>query len=252
MYVRLRRLLLDPINKLGAKDWSRDIYLMHHFSQHTASTLMHKPEVTRLFREQIPEEAIKYPSLMQGLLALAALHIAALRGPSESRTWVPIAFKHHDRALAWLRKSLLNINEDNCHAMFALSALVFIISLSRSGFPSEPLSPEDLIEPLLIIQGTQKIHEAAPLSLLSGMMAPAVSGSISHPTPAAHVSLPSTIVIQLAYVRTLLSANYYGRVADTLLETLLLVEQTYIDVVFTGGTANGDPGLVWSKCDTNS
>lgn len=137
---------------------------MHHYGLHTAPTLAYQAELQPLWQYQIPEEAIQYPFLMQGLLAISALHLTHLR-PDEYGDWLPLSFKYQSMALASFRATLPNLNERNCHALFAASALISATSLSLVGQSSNHTTPgseapillKDLISPFILIRGNARL-----------------------------------------------------------------------------------------------
>jgi hypothetical protein len=89
---------------------------MHHYTKYTAASLMDNKEMTRQWEVIIPEVALLHPFLMEGLLALSALHLTSLR-PKERATWTPLALNHQNIALASFRSTIPELNEENCHAL---------------------------------------------------------------------------------------------------------------------------------------
>jgi Fungal specific transcription factor domain len=224
------------------------MYLNHHYTQYTSLSLMKKPEVQELFQNKLPQEAAKYPCLMHGLMALSALHVAH-RLPPEKGIWIPIAFRHQARALAGLRSSLPNLDEQNCHALFALSCMVFTTSISMSSgsdvlHPNESIPTEDLIEPLLLVLGIEQVADAGMRWIQKGMMAPTlasyeVEGSTS-------ISLPPPIENQLLHISSMIETETTDSTdAMSLLGALNALKAVYKDVFHTMGSEYLNPGFVW-------
>lgn len=224
------------------------MYLSHHYTQYTALSLMKKPEVQELFQIKLPREASKFPCLMHGLMALSALHLAH-RLPSEKGTWIPIAFRHQGRALAGLRSSLQSLDEHNCHALYALSCIVFVTSLPMSS-GAEILRPKDsnptdhLIEPLLLIQGILNVAAAGAHWITKGMMAPIFSSY------EIDVSTDMVLPVAIESQFLLISGLIEDEVADcdakaSLLVALNALELVYREVLHTDSSGYLNPGLIW-------
>jgi hypothetical protein len=227
------------------------MYLNHHYTQYTALTMMKKKEVQELFQTILPLEAVKYPCLMHGLLALSALHVAH-RFPADKRVWFPIAFRHQGRALAGLRSSLPNIDEHSCHALFALACMVFTISVSLSSgadilHPNESVPTEDLIEPLMLVLGIQRVADAGMHWVWKGIMAPTL-GDYELPKSAA-VVVPDLIETQLVLISDMIKAETKDPTHEgSLLAALDGLKSTYKDVLYARGSEGPEylnPGYVW-------
>jgi hypothetical protein len=61
--------------------WDRRLELMHHYSLVTVNTLSIRPEMQHVWRITIPEIGYSFPFVMQGILAVAAVHKAYLTPP---------------------------------------------------------------------------------------------------------------------------------------------------------------------------
>jgi hypothetical protein len=98
--------------------------LMHHYSTVTADTMGHADDMRRLWRHDIPRAGYGHPFVTHGILALAALHRAALlAGPSPEReTFITIAAYHQSMGLEGFRPKLDKVSEDNWRPVFAFTA----------------------------------------------------------------------------------------------------------------------------------
>ncbi|KAJ5280640.1 hypothetical protein N7478_006012 [Penicillium angulare] len=82
---------------------------------------------------QVPQLALQFDFLMNGILALASLHIAATLDPPASFVYMDTALQHHNLTFAPFRASIDNLTEQNCDAVLAQSIIttVFGIALPR-------------------------------------------------------------------------------------------------------------------------
>lgn len=78
-----------------------------------------------LWQTTVPDIACQCPFLLHGILACAGLHLAHLY-PAQEQEYTIAARKHQDIALPLFRKTVDNIDPDNCHAFFAFSHLLVI------------------------------------------------------------------------------------------------------------------------------
>ncbi|TKA26840.1 hypothetical protein B0A50_04286 [Salinomyces thailandicus] len=76
-------------------EWLQDMQLMHHYSTHVAHTSLGVREhIMYLWRDVIPQEALRHPFLLHGLLAMSAMSLAYLR-PDETDKFVTSRFSHN-------------------------------------------------------------------------------------------------------------------------------------------------------------
>ncbi|KAF2454163.1 hypothetical protein BDY21DRAFT_354248 [Lineolata rhizophorae] len=142
----------------------RDLELMHHFSVSTSLTISPSgvSRVQRTWQMVMPEEAQSHPYLMYIILAVAALHLAHVKGGSRSGAddpvaramYASIAQGHHETALALFRSSVTRVDETNATAVFGFGALVAVYAygLPRLKDPlSYPLEPLDGFVDLLCL-----------------------------------------------------------------------------------------------------
>ncbi|KAF8243446.1 hypothetical protein K440DRAFT_589586 [Wilcoxina mikolae CBS 423.85] len=108
-----------------------DLSLMHHWATSTADTISNRPNVQVLWRVDIPTLAVHHPFLMHTVLAISALHLCT-KEPARSGHYLPIATRHHDRAVRGMAACLAHISRDNCDALVVSSCLVVIYSFVSS------------------------------------------------------------------------------------------------------------------------
>jgi hypothetical protein len=131
---------------------------MHHYTLRSAKTITDKPSQLPAFQEWCPENVEKHPYLLDGMLSMAAFHLAHCR-PDEKSIWVPAGIRHQTAALMGFRNNLKNdVTQENCHALFAQSLFLSTTSLASSRYMSNGdletiFSVDDVLEPFMHIRG---------------------------------------------------------------------------------------------------
>ena len=131
----------------------RELELMHHWSTHTYGSAGRQWD--KLFKEYIPNEALRADFLMSALLGLTSFHLASKalgNNPALTCQYVQAGLQYQDHGLSGLRKALGNINPDNCSAvLFAsilISACVIISPLLPAGTNDSTQPAAEAILPL--------------------------------------------------------------------------------------------------------
>jgi hypothetical protein len=107
------------------------------------------------------------------MLSVTALHIAYLR-PDQSEDYILKAERHHFIALPLIRSGLAELNEDNCHALYACSHLVVKYAFACPQLPGSLVFSSGagtLSEFVPLLRGAFSLHDhclpwlaAGPLS----------------------------------------------------------------------------------------
>ncbi|KAA8626419.1 C6 transcription factor [Pyrenophora tritici-repentis] len=120
----------EPIPSPGIRvPRQQELQLMICFMNKTSQTLAHGDEDLVIWREAVPDEAVNCDFLMDGLLAMAALHFA-YENPDSRLQYTELAMRYQNSSLQVYNKALDNINEENCTALFAFSIIVNIMALA--------------------------------------------------------------------------------------------------------------------------
>ena len=143
-----------------------DLELMHHYSTVTCFELSKVPAKHPTWQTAVPREALTYHFLMHALLAISAVHLMYLC-PSKQHIYEEAATRHRNRALTTSIPFLNNITPINCHALFALSNIISVLSLifphpsppSSLGLSSDPLNTT--LEFFMVIRGVKTILSSA-------------------------------------------------------------------------------------------
>ncbi|CAN9327829.1 unnamed protein product [Alternaria alternata] len=130
--------------------------------------------------EAIPEEAVQYDFLMDGLLAMASLHFA-FYNPDSRRQYTEFAIRYQNEGLQKYNDTLGDINDTNCTALFAFSILINVMAIALpNADPSSANSAhtESLMTTLELGQGIGIIHSKSVTLLTNGKL-----GSFFRPSP---------------------------------------------------------------------
>ncbi|KAJ5758324.1 uncharacterized protein N7511_007018 [Penicillium nucicola] len=140
----------------------RDLELMHKFSTETYESLCTSSSGHYVWQIAIPRLALQYNFLMNGLLALGALHIATSLEPPASLVYIDTALQYHNLTFAPYRTAVDNITPMNCEAVLAQSIITTVIGIAlprASAARGESASiTENIVVVFELLQGVKKIH----------------------------------------------------------------------------------------------
>ncbi|CAA9956730.1 hypothetical protein PTMSG1_00338 [Pyrenophora teres f. maculata] len=139
----------------------------------TSQTLAHDDEDLVIWREAIPDEAVHHDFLMDGLLAMAALHFA-YENPESRLQYTELAMRYQNSSLQVYNKALENINEENCTALFAFSIIVNVMAIALPNTIPDSLPSsytESITTMLALIRGIGLIHSSAVSKHRTGRLA---------------------------------------------------------------------------------
>ena len=109
--------LLESQQKILSRTEEMD--LLHFYTTTTIKTVCHDPKDWHMYEHGIPQLAFQNEYLLDILLALACLHRAKIHTLNQ-KFWVRCAIEYHNRALPIFFKVLSDVNDETCHAAFAL------------------------------------------------------------------------------------------------------------------------------------
>ncbi|KAM0325423.1 hypothetical protein ACHAQA_007409 [Verticillium albo-atrum] len=113
----------SPLNEFGLG--GRELELMHHFSVNTATTLGLRDDVRQVWKFVIPQEGYRHPFIMDGLLAISALH-KSLLVPSRRQEYLTISAHYQSSGMEAFAVRLHNVNEHNWKPVFSFAAVTIL------------------------------------------------------------------------------------------------------------------------------
>ncbi|KAJ5618221.1 hypothetical protein N7528_006864 [Penicillium herquei] len=152
----------SPLPTLPGSGVVRDLELMHRFATDTYQSIgTSDPEMHHVWQIDVPRLALQFEFLMNGILALASLHIAATLEPPSSIVYMDTALQYHNLTFAPFRASIDNLTEQNCEAVLAQSIIttIFGIALPRvtAARGESPNMTENIIVLFELLQGVKNI-----------------------------------------------------------------------------------------------
>ncbi|VUC35332.1 unnamed protein product [Clonostachys rosea] len=174
----------------------RELYLMHHYTSKTCETMILKPGHHELFRDILPREAMQHEYLADGILAVAALHLATLE-PLQSSEHIKTAMVYQDSGIRGFKEALSNVSDDNVNAIFSFSILIMIINLASTRFSSDLNPSENLVYIFELLRGVDTVVRSSEQRLKEGpfkvLLEPPVGGIQVAPDPSEQESRAAAI-----------------------------------------------------------
>lgn len=139
-----------------------DLELMHKFSTETYKSLCNDPSDYDAWQMVVPQKALEYDFLLNGVLAVAGLHRATTAVDALAAVpYVDTALQYYNRAFAPFQQALDNLTPFNCEAVFAHSIIITVISIALPKFTTERNKSQSMTENILVIfellQGVKRI-----------------------------------------------------------------------------------------------
>ncbi|WQF90203.1 Putative fungal transcription factor [Colletotrichum destructivum] len=168
------RVPLWPLNESKG----RELELMHHYSTYTCNTLALREDMKHVWRVVIPREGYSHPFVMDGILALSALHKAYLI-PSDREAYLTIAAHHQSLGLEGFRPLLTNVTEQNWKPVFCYATVVALYvcllpARSDKGQLSAPVA--NTLEMIRFVRGIRSVLQPFIEHLPRSNFAPLAQG----------------------------------------------------------------------------
>ena len=101
---------------------------MVHWCTSTYRSISWNSAIEPVWQTIVPQEALRYPSLMHGILAFSAIHLAFI-GRADRESYVKIAQSHRAQAIASCDSVTKSLDSPNC---ILLSTLMTMLSFASS------------------------------------------------------------------------------------------------------------------------
>ncbi|KAJ6151746.1 hypothetical protein N7470_006874 [Penicillium chermesinum] len=154
------RTLPNPGVEVSRVSRMQEMRLFHHASVITAPTLAKDHTGLHFWQITLPEFAVANEYVMDGVLAVAALHLAHLE-PENKSYWLEAVFSYQNRAITGLRENLAIAVDDpsanpdsNKEIQLACSILIIVLitahpGIAQSGEVGDPLQEILMIRSIL-------------------------------------------------------------------------------------------------------
>ena len=200
-----------------------------------------RERVVHLWRDYIPQQALKHPFLMHGLLAFTALHLAYIN-PESSFKYLQVCDKHQAIALQKYRSILSSpraVDPELADALFALSATLSLSSMARSCALSEQAAMDmgAVAELFVMTKGIANVIQLSREQIRQNPMAIMLEPQIC--PEGMKIDLQDTIAIRFEGIRTMLgTCDTLGSSAlEDCRSALTELEETYKTIAYFESTA---------------
>lgn len=162
-----REMIRQPLNVT-------DLELLHHFNISTSYTLANDSGLQTCFRINVPQIGFSYPFVLDGILALASLHLSRFKRGDKRAYYVAEAQHHYESALRVASSLMPNISEETCPALYIFAVFCCHITLGLGPRPGDFLlfGEEGLAEWLVMFRGMKSIVATCREPLRSSDLAP--------------------------------------------------------------------------------
>jgi hypothetical protein len=177
---------------------------MYHYATTVCDIVGVREDLIYLWRDYIPQQAIKHPFLMHGILALAALHLAYLQ-PSSSARQLQTCDKHQTIALEQFRTILSSpVDPQLADARFALAAILAVSSMARScaGTDFVALDVNVIAEHFILTRGVRDMIQLSAEHIRTGPLAALLH--VRRCSGTTETSLPRSVSAQFEAVQHML------------------------------------------------
>ncbi|CAI7632278.1 unnamed protein product [Penicillium palitans] len=134
---------------------------MHKYSTETCQSLSVSDSETQIWRITVRRLAQKHDYLMNGIMALASMHIATSSEPAEALLYHDTGLQYYNRSLRPFRNEIDSITPQNCDAVFAHSIIMIAISIASPRLPVMKDECSSITDNIVVIfellQGAKKI-----------------------------------------------------------------------------------------------
>jgi hypothetical protein len=138
------------------------------------------PTLQTFWRIVVPDIGFQYPFVLQGILALSALHLAR-SDPSLESFYHAEADHRYNQALRTATSLLPQIDSENCHAVYLFASFCCIYTLARGPKPGDFLlfGDQGIAEWLTLFRGLRPILTLYLETLRTGVLAPMLKVGIA-------------------------------------------------------------------------
>ncbi|KAJ5289027.1 hypothetical protein N7478_002057 [Penicillium angulare] len=135
--------------------------LLHHYTVSTCYTLASDPQVRDVFRVLVPQMGFETDYILNGILALSAIHLARFN-PSRHDDLIEHATEYHAVSLSKGLPLVSNITPQNCSSLFIFALLTLFYNLARPRGSDTMLILENGVVPewLYLLRGIDGLRRA--------------------------------------------------------------------------------------------
>ncbi|KAJ5793376.1 uncharacterized protein N7503_009354 [Penicillium pulvis] len=151
----------SPASTPSAVSGVRELELMHRFATDTYRSISTSESEMQVWQIHVPRLALQFEFLMNGILALAALHIASTLEPPASFVYMDTALHYHNLTFAPFRASIDHLTEQNCEAVLAQSIITTVLGIALPRVTAARGESSNMTENIIVLfellQGVKNI-----------------------------------------------------------------------------------------------
>ncbi|KAF2396837.1 hypothetical protein EJ06DRAFT_533567 [Trichodelitschia bisporula] len=225
-------LLLSPGDLPNTSTWAQDLFLMSHYVTSTCPSVGHSQAVTHLWQTYFPEVATTHPFLMHGMLAFSAVHLSRMR-PRDSARFEMQSQYHLSLALEGYRAQLPHLDESNYVAVFVMSAILAVLSISTIATKPGPALHEPCPFPdlLAFLSLTHSIKHITATCWGHLATTPLNAMMYEHQIAPHDTPLPPHLIMHFEALRARIAADQDAEAASTCTDCLNQLQAVYQNVL---------------------
>lgn len=104
--------------------------LMHHFVQHTVTSLSDKEEIKQLWENEVPKIAQQHGYVLDALLGMTALHRAHVNGREDAGKDIEIAMRYQTDAIRSFKTQFCELTPQNVDVFMVYSSITLLSALA--------------------------------------------------------------------------------------------------------------------------
>lgn len=138
-----------------------DLELMHNYNASASFTIASNPDLQTFMRVNVPQIGFSYPFLLNGVLAVSALHISKFKQGDARARYQSQAQQHYEKALRTASALLPDKDEDTCPPLYLFTTICVFFTLGAGPKPNDFLLFGDrgLAEWLVLFRGLEAISK---------------------------------------------------------------------------------------------
>lgn len=223
-----------------------DLKLLHHFTTVVALQLSNiaKPDFVAMWQVHVVKLGLKHDFLLRGILAVSAYHKAWER-PEKRADYIFVASRHQSLALTHFQETLANVNESNCHAIFAFSCLIIVMTFASATKDKPSDFTTDMLQWFYLLRGAKIVLDMHADMIKCSFLKPLLDELAHSENTAPHEIPDSDRITDLFRICNMANHDRETSQAYTLAVHSLLSTFTQASVSRRRGEAALLPSFIW-------
>lgn len=223
-----------------------DLKLMHYFTTVVAYDLSDhdSTEALALWQEHAIKLGFKHDFLLRGVLAVAAYHMG-FHKPERKAELDVIASNHQNLALASFSETLADVNESNCHALFAFSCLIIVMAFASNTKAKPSDFNTEVLQWFYLLRGASIVLRMHSEAIKSSFLKPLLDEMVHNQSTPSHEIPGADRITDLFRICNISSQERETSQAYTHAITSLLGTFTHTYMCKASGKGTVLPGFVW-------